>query len=140
MWWSSNDWRAISAWYIRTNEWRTISACCVHTNEWRAISVHHVVVEVTSRLACWRSETIVDIGLRNRWSKSPDILLFKTCAQSAGNRLSYNQIWKSLNLRLFHLSEDHQWWVNLWNLGMWKHALYTSEQVLIVCIYLCCEF
>ena len=36
----------------------------------------------------------------------------------------------------FHLLEDHQCWVNLWNIGMWKHATYTYEQALIIRLYL----
>ena len=32
---------------------------------------------------------------------------------------------------LFHLYKDHRFQVNLWNIGIWRHALYTSKQVLI---------
>ena len=37
------------------------------------------------------------------------------------------------------LSEDHQFWVNLWDLGMWRHFPYTYEKALIVWLYLLCE-
>ena len=48
----------------------------------------------------------------------------------------FGQFWKNQISRLFHLSEDHQCWVNLWNLGMCLHAPYTSEQALIIRLYL----
>ena len=40
-------------------------------------------------------------------------------------------IWKCWKPQLFCLSEDHQCRVKPWNLGIWRHAPYTSEQVLI---------
>ena len=36
-----------------------------------------------------------------------------------------------LKTRLFHLSEDHPLWVNLWNIGIWWHALWTFKQALV---------
>ena len=45
-------------------------------------------------------------------------------------------IWKIRNSPLFHLSENHQCWVNLWNIGMQRNVLYTSEQALIIWLYL----
>ena len=35
--------------------------------------------------------------------------------------------------------EDHQWPVNLWKIGLWRHAPYISEEVLIRFPYLRCE-
>ena len=63
-------------WSVRTNEWHTISARNVHTKEWRAVSARHVVVDMTSRRSCSRSETIVDNGLRGRWRNTPLHLSF----------------------------------------------------------------
>ena len=62
----ANDWRALSALYVRTNELRAISARHVCTNEWPIVSAGHVVVDVTSRQARSRDETRVDNGLRGR--------------------------------------------------------------------------
>ena len=61
-----NDWRALSVRSVRTNEWCAISARHVSTNEWCTVSARHVVVDVASRRARSRGETIVDNGLRGR--------------------------------------------------------------------------
>ena len=61
---------------------------------------------------------------------------FPNFDQPAGNSFSFQSIWKIRNSRLFHLSEDHQCWVNLWNIGVWRHTTYTSEQALIIRLYL----
>ena len=51
----------------------------------------------------------------------------------------FGRFWKIRNSRIFHLLDNHQCWVNLLNLGKWRHALCTSEQALIIRMYLCCE-
>ena len=66
------------------------------------------------------------------------IFSFSKFVWLSGN-IFFWSIWKIRNSWLFHLSEDHQCWVNLWNIGMWQRALYTSEQTLIFWLYLCCE-
>ena len=40
---------------------------------------------------------------------------------------------------IFQLSEDSQCWLNLRNIGIWRHAQYTSDQLLIIWLYLCCK-
>ena len=64
------------------------------------------------------------------------ILSFYKFGRPVGNSFYFYPIWNIQNLRLFHLSEDYQCWVNLWNLGMWRHAPYNSEQELIIRLYL----
>ena len=39
-------------------------------------------------------------------------------SRSAGDSFIFGIICKIQNSRLFHLSEDHRCWVNLWNHGM----------------------
>ena len=70
----ANEWRTLSARYVRTNEWRAISARYVRTNEWRTVSARHVVVNVTSRRVRSRGETRVDNGPRGRLSNTPSHL------------------------------------------------------------------
>ena len=66
---------------------------------------------------------------------SPSPIFF----QSARNSFLFNWIRKIRKSRIFRLSEDHQFWVNLWNLGKCRHAPYTYEQSLVIQIYLRCE-
>ena len=54
--------------------------------------------------------------------------------KSTGNRfcfLVWTLIWNILKPRLFHISENHQYWVNLYIIGIWCHAPYTSMKLLI---------
>ena len=59
--------------------------------------------------------------------------------RSAGNSFSFWSILKKSKFAIFCLSEDHQFWVNLRNIGIWRHDTYTSEQALIIRLYLRCE-
>ena len=61
---------------------------------------------------------------------------FKICSISWKTVFHFGQFRKNRNSRLSHLSEDHQCWVILWNLGICRHAWYTSEQALIIRLYL----
>ena len=85
----TNDWHAISARLCHTIEWRAISARHVRTNEWRAVSLGHVVVDVTSRRARLRSETIVDNGLRGRWRNTSNTPTHSLCVTT---KQMYNKI------------------------------------------------
>ena len=64
---SADDWWALSARSVRSNEWRAICTRHVYTKEWRAVSARHVVMDMTSRRACSRSETRLDNGLKGSW-------------------------------------------------------------------------
>ena len=64
------------------------------------------------------------------------ILSSSKFVQSSGNNFSFWSIRKILYSRLFLLSEDHQFWVNLWNFERWRHSPYTSEQALIIRLYI----
>ena len=67
--------------------------------------------------------------------KSPnccDILLLQILIDQMKTVFLFNQIWKIRNSRLFHLSEDHQSWVNLHNSGILWHTPYNYEQALII--------
>ena len=72
----------------------------------------------------------------------PRVLIFSSSnffLHNLGTVFIFGWIWKTQNSQLSHLLEDHKWWVNLWNIGIWWHALYTSEKALINWLYLCRE-
>ena len=52
----------------------------------------------------------------------------------------FDQIWKIQNSRIFYPSEDHQFWINLWNPGIWLHSWYSSDQDLINRLNHHCKF
>ena len=61
---------------------------------------------------------------------------------SIGNsfRFGWNLILEDSKNVTISPTTEHQFWVNLCNTRIWRHALYTYKQELINIIYICCEW